>query len=301
MTRANLSEKKETTKSKSIIGSKNIHEALEMAGGDWDVYPDKLMTQGLIDVPTHKVILRQDTNIPLGVVGKDYEIINNLNSFSFFDAIVQQNKATYHNYQEFDGGQKVVITAKFGKNYDANPKLGDIIESEIKLINSFDGSSSFSVIFSALRLVCTNGMVSNSKYNKISFRHTKNASIRMDQALKVMNRAGSCFDNFQANIKQMQEKRLDKSMIETFLNGLLNIKDPKEAKTRTNNIKDEIESLMYTGMGNTGKTAFDMYNGATEYADHHRGSESNRDKANLLGAGYGFKAKALDLALELSK
>jgi len=39
-------------------------------------------------VPNYFATIRTDTEQVLGVVGKDYEIVQNINAFEFFDAIV---------------------------------------------------------------------------------------------------------------------------------------------------------------------------------------------------------------------
>ncbi|TQM50104.1 uncharacterized protein DUF932 [Arcticibacter tournemirensis] len=78
-------------------------EAIVHAGLDYEVIKSPLFTQGrtmsigysgeLIEandilVPNSFATLRTDTNTPLGVVGKDYHIVQNREAFNFFDAIV---------------------------------------------------------------------------------------------------------------------------------------------------------------------------------------------------------------------
>lgn len=41
-----------------------------------------------IEVPDFCATVRTDTEQPLGVVGNDYEVVQNVNAFSFFDTIV---------------------------------------------------------------------------------------------------------------------------------------------------------------------------------------------------------------------
>jgi len=41
-----------------------------------------------IEVPNYYATVRADTDQVLGVVGKDYEIVQNKDAFTFFDAIV---------------------------------------------------------------------------------------------------------------------------------------------------------------------------------------------------------------------
>lgn len=45
-----------------------------------------------IEVPDYFATLRTDTKQALGVVGNDYQVVQNVNAFSFFDAIVDSRK-----------------------------------------------------------------------------------------------------------------------------------------------------------------------------------------------------------------
>ncbi len=46
------------------------------------------LTVPKIEVPNYYATVRTDTNQVLGVVGKEYEVVQNINAFAFFDAIV---------------------------------------------------------------------------------------------------------------------------------------------------------------------------------------------------------------------
>lgn len=78
-------------------------EAIKFAGLDYEVIKAPLFTQGYamtignegeiiepdhILLPNNFATLRTDNNTALGVVGKDYHIVQNREAFSFFDAIV---------------------------------------------------------------------------------------------------------------------------------------------------------------------------------------------------------------------
>src|SRR4051794_13205114 len=78
-------------------------EAIKFAGLDYTVEKRKLFTYDSenisanretdiiipeIEVPNYYATIRTDTDQVLGVVGKDYEIVQNKDAFTFFDAIV---------------------------------------------------------------------------------------------------------------------------------------------------------------------------------------------------------------------
>ena len=86
-------------------------EAIRHAGLDYEVIKNPLFTKskGLsvgadnlvtayqhIKVPNYFATMRSDNNEVLGVVGKDYEIVQNRDAFSFFDSIVGGEGLEFH-------------------------------------------------------------------------------------------------------------------------------------------------------------------------------------------------------------
>ena len=308
----------------NLIGANSIGDVLDQGGGNWTAYPDSMMTTSGVDFPEHRGIVRDDNKFGLGVVKGRFEIINNPEAFTFFDTIVQDRQAEYKSYAEIDGGRKVIITAKTPKIADV--RKGDPIQSEIKLINSFDGSTSFQVIFSVLRLVCTNGMTRKSKESVISIRHTKNKDARMQDAYKILMGANASWEIFLTECRTLAQKALDAQMVNQFISDLTAIKDEKPSQlngkpisqfnpvenyfttllglnlnnlsTNKYNSACDIANLTFTGKGNNGSSVWDLYSGTTEYYDHYRGTNPNkREKSSIIGSGATLKEKALDLAL----
>jgi hypothetical protein len=87
------------------------------------------------------------------------------------------------------------------------------------------------------------------------------------------------------------------------MDRLFQIEGDKEASTRTLNNMAAISELFKSGMGNSGQTLWHMYNGVTEFADHHRNirSTTNRFESAVFGSGYAMKERAFDIACDLAK
>ena len=63
----------------------------------------------------------------------------------------------------------------------------------------------------------------------------------------------------------------------------------------TESLAKEIENLFQYGKGNSGETAFDLYNGVTEYVDHFRGKDDSSRLANsMIGSGAAMKTNAFE-------
>jgi phage/plasmid-like protein (TIGR03299 family) len=167
-------------------------EAIQFAGLDYQVEKRKLYTQlneyenPQISVPDYFATVRTDTNNVLGVVGKDYEIIQNSDAFSFFDAIVGGDGIQYETAGALGKGERIFVTAKLPSYI----KVGndDLIEQYLFLTTSHDGYGSITAAFTPIRIVCNNTLNAalRNHSNCIKIRHTANAKDRLEQAHKVM-------------------------------------------------------------------------------------------------------------------
>ncbi|HEY9340845.1 MAG TPA: DUF932 domain-containing protein [Hanamia sp.] len=131
-------------------------------------------------------INRTDTETVLGVVGKDYEVVQNIDAFSFFDAIVGGDGIFYETAGALGKGERIFITAKLPDYI----KVGndDLIEQYLFLTTSHDGSGSITAAFTPVRIVCNNTLNAAlcKKSNAIKIRHTANAKERLEEAHKLM-------------------------------------------------------------------------------------------------------------------
>ncbi|PTQ93944.1 phage/plasmid-like protein (TIGR03299 family) [Mucilaginibacter yixingensis] len=94
-------------------------EALKFAGLDYTVEKWPLFArdpQGHIadeqDVPDRFATVRTDNNAVLGTVGKEYEIIQNVDAFTFFDSVVGGEGILYETAGALGKGERIFITAK---------------------------------------------------------------------------------------------------------------------------------------------------------------------------------------------
>lgn len=167
-------------------------EALKFAGLDYFVEKRKLFTQRneyenpQISIPDYYATLRTDNNEVLGVVGKDYEVIQNVDAFNFFDAIVSGDGIQYETAGALGKGERIFITAKLPSYI----KVGrdDLMEQYLFLTTSHDGYGSITAAFTPIRIVCNNTLnaAMKNQSNSIKIRHTANAKGRLEQAHKVM-------------------------------------------------------------------------------------------------------------------
>lgn len=199
-------------------------EAIKFAGLDYEVEKSPLFSKGAgitentngiemidseLEVPNYFANIRTDNNTVLGVVGKDYHIVQNREAFSFFDAIVGGGDGIlYETAGALGNGERIFITAKL-PDYIRVGNGDDITEKYIFLTTSHDGSGSITAAFTPVRIVCQNTLNASLKNmsNVVRIRHTAGAKQRLDNAHKVVglanilsNELESTFNHW-ANIK----------------------------------------------------------------------------------------------------
>lgn len=183
-------------------------EAIQHAGLDYEVIKSPLYTKGSgitqtangieagneeQHVPNYFANIRSDNNALLGVVGKDYHIVQNKDAFEFFDAIVGGGDGIlYETAGALGNGERIFITAKL-PDYIRVGNGDDVTEKYIFLTTSHDGSGSITAAFTPIRIVCQNTLNASLRHmtNVVRIKHTSGAKGRLENAHKIMGLANT--------------------------------------------------------------------------------------------------------------
>jgi phage/plasmid-like protein (TIGR03299 family) len=98
---------------------------------------------------------RTDTDDVLGdKLGPEYQVVQNVDAFAFFDAIVEGEGIMYETAGALGKGERIFICAKLPTYI----KVGsdDLIEKYLFLTTSHDGFGSITAAFTPTRIVCNN-------------------------------------------------------------------------------------------------------------------------------------------------
>ncbi len=298
-------------------------EALSAAGLDWTVSKKPLhLIDGTV-VPDHFAIVREDRNVPLGVVGNIYEPLQNKDAFSFFDAVVGSKEAIYHTAGSLRGGQYVWILTKLPGTIRV--VKDDLIEKFLLLTNAHNGMKAARMLFTPIRVVCMNTHnvaialaereiqkakeAGESFLGNATMRHTTNLGARVADVRKSLG-----IVSMQYQVYEEAAKRLAMTQVTTaaWKSYLMNVgirptgKDDAKLPTATQKIIDEVSAMFDKGRGNdlpgVKHTAWGAFNAVAEYVDYSRSKDENdtRAKSILFGSGAVLKQKAWDAALSIA-
>lgn len=135
--------------------------------------------------PNGYATYRTDKNIPLGVVKNKYEVVQNMDAFNFFDEAIGEGKAIWQYAGMFGYGERIFVAAKLPVTFDVK---GDPVENYLVFGNSHDGSTSINILFTPVRVFCTNCL--NSAFRQadsyLRLKHTKTIKERLHLGSDVL-------------------------------------------------------------------------------------------------------------------
>lgn len=281
-----------------VSGLLNSADALKTAGLDWPVLAHPVFAKNGEYVPAngYQAICRGDTGEVLSIMSDRYAIIQNVDAFSFFDAVTQSKDAFYDTAGALHGGKRIWIMAKLpGSVFIGN----DEHEKMVLLVTSHDGSYSLMMQQVLTRVVCQNTLsISLSGCShQVKIRHCRNWSEKEKVAREALGIADKYFDTLSESLARMTEQLLSPADMQTLSEYWIKTPDEKDVPTRTANIRAEVNRLFHRGQGNHGATRFDALQAITDYVDHSattRGENSTRFESGLLANGARLKQTAFD-------
>lgn len=255
---------------------------------------------------THFATVRTDTNQILGTVGTGYQPVQNVDGFSFFDALIGDGEAVYETAGALGLGERVWMLAKL-PDYIRIGKSDDIINKYLLLLMSHDGKSSIVAKLTPVRVVCNNtlSLALTDGEQQVRVRHSRNAKQKLEQAHKLLQLTNKVYDQVSAAFEKMSLIKVSESQLMRYINALVPDNADSENHTRTEKARAEIFELAHVGQGAELETAkgtlWGGYNAAVEYADHvrsYRGGDNGRLNSLWFGSGERFKQGAFDLAMK---
>ena len=291
-------------------------QAIKHAGLDYEVIKSPLYTKASniidptdnleigdneVNVPNYFATIRTDNNAVLGVVGKDYHIVQNREAFSFFDSIVGGTDGIlYETAGALGNGERIFITAKL-PDYIRVGNGDDVTEKYIFLTTSHDGSGSITAAFTPVRIVCQNTLNASLRNmsNVVRIRHTSGAKQRLDNAHKVMglanefsNQLEDIFNNWaKVKVGDNEVKKMIQFALCPNKETLLHLKVGNDDEISTvfkNTVEDAFAYAMTSEsqqMNTTKGTLFGAYNAVTGYYQNVRSYKDSEAKLQSIILG----------------
>lgn len=301
-------------------------EAFAVAGLDWQVErrPVAVMgDDGWIEDPDYVGIHRSDTGRRFQIAKRGYTPVDHsalANLFNFLSGEVD-----IENVLSIRHGAKVYATASIRAEGEVVP--GDRVRRYIHAFNSHDGSCSFGVFFTDVRLACANQLAMLTKVESrnaidagcgLKMKHTKSVLDFAQRLPEMIDLERQTFNKQLDGLRDLSGIKLTaelaKRVLEvTFKDKLskpIRDRDSKEMRERTlidlpeySHIREHCYGSSGLGMDMQGVhgTVYGLFNGITQCMTHDGGKSKNnleRNRARLESLWGGSASKRIEAARE---
>ncbi len=284
-------------------------EALAIAGLDWEVDSCPMYALGERDgqqvriaAERHVANVRRDTQSILGVVGTNYQPVQNKALAEFSEQLAQQGDVVkVESAGSIRGGEKVWFLLK-GESFSV--RQDDEITPYICVSNGHDGATSVRCTPTTVRVVCSNTLhqvipQDDKKATKlhaagISFRHLGDVKENLEQARQALGLYQNSIVQTRQIIDALAAKDVSRELCQRFFlecytrdHGAIPMEPKTEsevkAKEKAMDGFEQFAARFDKEQVVAGATAWNAFNAYTGWSQHDRRSRRTEGRAwNLL-------------------
>lgn len=211
-----------------------------------------------VHAPTHKAIVRTDTQEVLGIHSKKYKLVKHDEVFPVVEELMHKNLDT-NGMKVQDrvdhSGARVLRTYMFPE-HEVALLDNDKVALQVRVGNSLDASFSFCLQAGGLRFACWNGMVTGSVMSNVKRKHTQGLDI--EYVLRLLNRALTDFETNGNLWERWTKTPVDEAQATIILTKL----------STSKKMLGELKLLWITNKTHLGANAWALYNALTEWSTH---------------------------------
>lgn len=258
----------------------------------------------------HYATVRDTDKSILGVVGPQYNVLNNIDAFGFFKPWLDEKIVALNTAGSLMMGKKVWVLCQVMANTTREVVKGDNVGRFLLLSNSHNATSAVRASFVSVRCVCGNTirLAENTASSRIRIRHSSKVKENLEYVREIVNLQER---EFQASVEQYQylaSRQISKSDLRKYVRIL--VQDEKLAETqkwedvptRTQNQIRDIEKLMDDPRQKLAAGSYwAAYNAFNTFLNYNQGRTVDLRLNNLwMGQNEKLDQKAFELALSLS-
>lgn len=304
--------------------SPNTDTAIRAAGLNWNVVKKPVYAfdgGAFCVVPGYQATVREDRwgqheCTPFGLVGENYEVLQNRDAFAFFEPLIQSGSVTYETAGALGDGERVWMLAKV--HGDIRIKGEDRIERYLLLSNGHDGRTALQIRFTPVRVVCMNTLIwaLASSDNILKAHHGRGMNRRVERAEEAVKLILGRYDELATHFERLAAVSMTTEKLARYVNTVFPTPKRKPNQTdrsyeqnvaENNRLRDTSARLFIEGRGNDQAairgTLWAAYNGVTEVLDHYLGyrDRNHRMESLCFGDGERTKRRAFDVALDFAR
>ena len=260
----------------------SLDNAIKLAKLDYEVEKRKIYVNNSIinpetgkSVPHFEIIpdtfatVRTDTNVVLGTVKKNYQVLQNREAFDFLDSIIA-------------GGAKFETAGTFKRNEAASfitcstepiKILDDDIAPYLLFMNSFDGTGSVRCMFTPIRIFCSNCLnrAIKNAINKISIKHSGSMRDRLDASREILLQNTKYLEALKGEAEKLAVTPFSEESFEALARELFpsNENDSNIIKIRNEEMIEQLlNAYRQDDLQNFNNTAYKVVQAVADFESH---------------------------------
>lgn len=286
---------------KDVVGFNSVAEVMAEAKLNWTVEKKPIFLGGCKKIPNRFATVRTDTGATLGIVGNNYEVVQNEQAFDFINDCMGEG-LTFVKAGTYNRGERVFVAAK-APSVDI---CGDEIIPHLLFTNSYDGSGSIGATFTPMRLICSNGLMIPAKgYEKdiikLRISHTKSAPERLVISKGLMIDHDKYIKNLKCEAEELLATPFSDNeylQLSNELAGISNVADEKVTKGQLTMVEDLAQAFQEDDIRKFDGTAWGAVTAVSDFNSHKLNSRNTgNDEYQFERVAYGMTALVASIAI----
>lgn len=286
-----------------VMEAPDSKKALELAGLNWSVFQQEIITADGVPISGFKANLRSTDKQVLGVVSDRYKVVQNEEAFAFTDALLGEG-VRYETAGSLQDGKRTWILAKLPQKYIIS---GDEITPYLVFMNSHDGSGAIKAAMTPIRVVCMNtlNLALSTAKRSWSTNHIGDIKGKLEDARYTLLYADQYMAELGKAIDALNRIKISDKKVYEYIDELFPLVDGASEQQKKNllRLKEDVKMRYFDApdLKGVGKNGYRFVNAVSDFATHARPLKERANyKENLFARTVDGNAM-IDRAYELVK
>ena len=286
-----------------VMEAPDSKKALELAGLNWSVFQQEIITADGVPISGFKANLRSTDNQVLGVVSDRYKVVQNEEAFAFTDALLGEG-VRYETAGSLQDGRRTWILAKLPQKYIIS---GDEITPYLVFMNSHDGSGAIKAAMTPIRVVCMNtlNLALSTAKRSWSTNHIGDIKGKLEDARYTLLYADQYMAELGKAIDALNRIKISDKKVYEYIDELFPLVDGASEQQKKNllRLKEDVKMRYFDApdLKGVGKNGYRFVNAVSDFATHAKPLKERANyKENLFARTVDGNAM-IDRAYELVK
>lgn len=209
-------------------------EMMVAAGLDWSVEKVNMYygMQDEIKVEGKQALIRSTDSKLLDIVGVDWNPVQNIEAFKFFDSFCKSGQMTMHTAGSLFDGKRVWALAKIASDFELFN--GDKVEGFLLFSNPHKFGQAVDIRFTPVRVVCNNTLtlsLGQAVQNAVKLNHRK--EFEPEGVKQVLGLASKHMDEYKETALFLGSKKVSDEQFKLFLNEVFGESKKDDKLTRS--------------------------------------------------------------------